>query len=291
MDLEKTHTLLMSQKAVYLNHMLIDTHTHLGHRSFDHTLEEVIARATAAGISHCIMPAVDLENSRKLLSLAAAHSQLHACVGIHPCDADSVPQQGPGADRSWIQQLRELACAPYVAALGEMGLDYYHPPVEGYSLADWRQQQSLVLQAQLDLAVELGFNVILHARDCHAELVQALRPYTGQLRAVFHCFTGSLEQAQEVIAMGHLVSFTGVVTFKKSETLQHTATHLPAGTFMVETDSPYLAPVPHRGKSCEPAFVADTARFIAALRGETLDQLATHTSATARQFFRGIPAE
>jgi TatD DNase family protein len=238
----------------------------------------------------CVMPATDLENTRKLIALAAQHLQLHACAGIHPCDVDGVPQVQPGADLSWYDQLRTLAQTPGIAAIGEIGLDYYHPPAEGYTLDAWRSQQALVLRLQMDLAVELGLNAILHARECHEELLAAVRPYSGKVHCVFHCFTGTLQQALEVVALGHLVSFTGVVTFKKSEQIQAAAAGLPRGSFMLETDSPYLAPVPHRGKGCEPAFVADTARFVAALRGETLAELAEHTSATARAFFRGLPA-
>jgi TatD DNase family protein len=271
--------------------MFIDSHVHLGHRNYDGQLATVLERAAAASILHCVMPATDVENTRKLLSLAAEYSQLHACAGIHPCDVDSVPRlssNAVAADLPWWQDLTKLAQTSGIAAIGEIGLDYYHAPAEGYTLAEWRTQQAEVLRHQLDLAVQLGLNAILHARECHAELVAAVRPYTGKLRCVFHCFTGTLEQAQQVVGMGHLVSFTGVVTFKNSAQIQAAAAGLPAGTFMLETDGPYLAPIPHRGKSCEPAFLADTARFVAQLRGESLESLAAHTTATAQGFFLGL---
>jgi TatD DNase family protein len=271
--------------------MLIDSHVHLGHRHYDGQLPTTLERAAAAGIHRCVMPATDLENTRKLLSLAAEYPQLRACAGIHPCDVDSVPVVGeevPAAELPWWRELESLAKSSGIAAIGEIGLDYYHAPAEGYTLEQWRAQQAAVLRYQLDLAVKLGLNAILHARECHAELVEAVRPYTGKLRCVFHCFTGSLEQALEVVALGHVVSFTGVVTFKKSELIQAAAAGLPTGAFMLETDGPYLAPVPHRGKSCEPAFLADTARFVAQLRGESLESLAVHTTATAEGFFRGL---
>jgi TatD DNase family protein len=265
--------------------MLIDTHAHLGHSQFQDDLAELLQRARAAGVMRCVMPAVDVANAQRLYELAALYPMLHACAGIHPCDVDQVPRDG---GQEWLDDLRLLAQREATAAVGEIGLDYYHPPQSGFTLEEWRAHQAYVLRCQLDLAAELGLNTILHARECHAELVEEVRAYSGRLRCVFHCFTGTLEQAQEVVAMGHLVSFTGVITYKKSEQIQLAAAGLPAGSFMLETDSPYLSPVPHRGRRCEPAFVGDTAQFIAKLRGESVQQLAEHTGAAARAFFRGI---
>jgi len=262
--------------------MLIDSHAHLDHRYFATELPDILVRAREAGVTEWVAPATDLESSRALAALAAVHPGLHACAGIHPCDSDSVM----GDD--WVGELRTLAAAPGIAAIGEIGLDYYHNPPEGLDGYQWKAHQARVLRHQLDVAVELGLNVILHARESQADLVEAVRPYTGRLRGVFHCFTGDETQAREVIELGHLVSFTGIVSFKNSPVIQATAKALPVGSFMLETDSPYLAPVPHRGKRCEPAYVADTARFVAALRGEPLEELAAHTTATARGFFRGL---
>lgn len=264
--------------------MLIDSHAHLDHRYLAPDLPEVLARARAAGVKEWVAPATDLDSSRALIALAVVHEGLHACAGIHPCDSDSVS----GQDLPWVDTLRTLARTPGIAAVGEIGLDYYHQPPEGFNWDTWKAHQKEVLRLQLDVAVELGLNVILHARESQADLVEAVRPYTGRLRGVFHCFTGDEAQAREVIELGHLVSFTGIVTFKNSPVIQATAKALPAGTFMLETDSPYLAPAPNRGKRCEPGFVADTARFVAELRGESLEALAAHTTATARGFFRGL---
>jgi TatD DNase family protein len=269
--------------------MLLDSHAHLGHRQFHSNLPDVLARAAAAGVSRCVMPATDLENSRELIQLAAQYPQLHACVGIHPCDVHTVPTlSAEELNPTWLGEMRSLAQTPGIAALGETGMDFYHPPEEGFTLEQWRTQQARVLKLHMLLGQELGLNVILHARECHAELVEEVRLFTGLVRCVFHCFTGTLEQALEVVAMGHLVSFTGVVTYKRSEQIQAAAAGLPAGSFMIETDSPFLAPVPHRGKTCEPAFSADTAKFIAQLRGESFEQLATHTNQAAQAFFRGL---
>jgi len=262
--------------------MLIDTHCHLDHRYFKEDLAEVLQRSREAGVAQWVAPATDIESTRDLQALARQHAGLHPCAGIHPCDSHSV------SGEAWIDELRTLAQAPNIAAIGEIGLDYYHQPPEGFDLGAWKAHQAHVLRLQLDLAVELGLNVILHARDSQDDLVAAVRPYTGKLRAVFHCFTGNEAQAREVIDLGHLVSFTGVTTFKNSPIIQATAKALPQEAFMFETDAPYLAPVPHRGKRCEPAFVADTARFIAALRGEDADELIAATTRTAREFFRGL---
>lgn len=265
--------------------MLFDTHTHLASRQFENDLPEVLARARTAGVTHFVAPAVDLESTRQLLKLAARESDVRLAAGIHPCDVDSV--QGD----AWIDELRELARQPGVAAIGEVGLDYYHAPPAGYSVESWKAWQARCLRLQLELAVELGLNVVLHNRDSWDDLVSQVRPFEGRLRAVFHCYTGTLEQARPLLEAGHLISFTGIVTFKNPGPAAETARTVPDGAYLLETDAPYLAPVPHRGRRCEPAFVADTARAVAALRGQSFEAVAQTTSATALQFFRGFSGE
>lgn len=262
--------------------MFFDTHTHLGSRQFDGDLQEVLTRARAAGVSQMLAPATDLENARKLLKIAESEPDVRVAAGIHPCDVDSVSGTG------WISELRELAQHERVAAIGEIGLDYFHVPPEGFDLPKWKAHQATCLIAQLDLAVELGLNVVLHNRESWDDLTSLLLPYTDRLRAVFHCFTGTLEQAKPLLAAGHLISFTGIVTFKNPGTAGETARSVPNGSFMLETDSPYLAPVPHRGKRCEPAFVADTARAVALMRGQSVEELAQVTSDSAKKFFKGF---
>lgn len=264
--------------------MWIDTHAHLGHLRFSSDLAEVIARAHEASVGSFVAPAVDLTNSRHLLALHEQFPVLHPAAGIHPCDVDTVST----SDFEWVEELAALAANPSVAAVGEIGLDFFHPPPEGFTPESWRTQQDRVLKAQLDLAAALGLNVIIHTRESHDAMLDVIRSYTGRLRAVFHCFTGNVVQARELIDLGHLVSFTGIVTFKNSPVIQATARALKAGEFMLETDSPYLAPIPHRGKRCEPAFVADTGRFIAALRESSPEALAQETSQTAADFFKGL---
>lgn len=262
--------------------MFFDTHTHLGSRQFDADLPAVLQRARAAGVSRMVAPAVDLENARKLLAIAEHEPDVRVAVGIHPCDVDTV------SGSAWIDELRQLAQHPKVCAIGEIGLDYFHAPPEGWTVENWRAHQAAVLHAQLELASELGLNVILHNRESWDDLTAQVLPFSGRLRGVFHCFTGTMEQAAPLLEHGHLISFTGIVSFKNAGVIAETAKQVPAGHFMLETDAPYLAPVPHRGKRCEPAYVADTARAIAALRGVPVEEIAENTTQTALGFFRGF---
>jgi TatD DNase family protein len=260
--------------------MLIDTHSHIASRQFDADREQVLARAWEAGVLYIVSPATDLDDCAALTSSCAQHTNLYMAAGIHPCDAHTVK----GDD--WVSELRKHASQPKVVAIGEIGLDYYHAPPEGFDLEAWRSHQAQVLRSQLEIAVELGLNVILHNRESWDDLVAAVAPFEGKLRAVFHCYTGTAEQAKPLLAAGHLVSFTGIVSFKNAALIQQTVRDLPEGSFMLETDSPYLAPVPHRGKRCEPAYVAETAKTIAALRGVSFGDIAESTGRTACNFFR-----
>jgi TatD DNase family protein len=171
-----------------------------------------------------------------------------------------------------------------------MGLDYFHPAPEGWTEEAYHARQAEVFSAQLELAAELGLNVVVHQRDkgdrCWPDILDLIGPFHGKLRAVFHCFTHNWEAAKPLIDQGHLISFTGITTFKSAVEMQQCATDATPGSFMVETDAPYLAPTPNRGKRCEPAYTADTAKFIADLRGMNLEQLAAETDATAESFFR-----
>ena len=195
-----------------------------------------------------------------------------------------------------------------MAAIGETGLDYHRLPSESEAQSSpaisalqadviedieasvmdgaYRNAQGDAFRMQLDLAAELGLNVVIHQRDAWDDTLNILKPYTGRLRGVFHCFGNQPDQAAEILAMNHLVSFTGIVTFKNSALAQETATSVPSGSFMVETDCPYLAPVPHRGQRCEPAHTRLVAEKVAALRNVSLPDLAAETTATAEAFFR-----
>lgn len=284
--------------------MLTDSHAHLDFPDFSSELDAVLARADAAGVKRIITIGTSLEGSRRALDLAERYAHVFAAVGVHPGNADEAPED-------FITPLRELAKHPKVVALGECGLDYHRLPssrmheaavatqaLGNETTADveasvldgaYKARQAEVFQQQLDLAVELGLNLVIHERDAWIDTLDLLAPYTGKLRGVFHCFGKSPEHAKEVLGRGHLVSFTGIITFKNAGPVKDTVAAIPAGAFMVETDCPYLAPVPYRGKRCEPAYVRNVAEEIARLRGCTLEQVAAETEATANNFFRFGP--
>jgi TatD DNase family protein len=284
--------------------VLTDTHAHLDFPEFEGQLDAVIARAREAGVHRIITIGIGRESCRKSIAIAEKYDHVFAVVGLHPCNV-----LDPGA-MDFLEELPALARHPKVVALGETGMDYHHLPsrelagrkeesvftalqagtAEGIQaeIADgaMKAAQAEAFKAQLDLAVELGRNVVIHQRDAWNDTLDLLRPYTGKLRAVFHCFGGTPEAAAELAAMGHLVSFTGIVTFKNAALVQETAQAVAPDGYMVETDCPYLAPVPFRGKTCEPAHVRLIAEKIAALRGVTLDQVAPDTERTAEAFFK-----
>ena len=259
--------------------MLIDTHAHLDYEEFAADFEGVLARARAAGVERIITIGTSSESSRGAVALAARYPMIYAVVGIHPTTVDEA-----GADDH--AGLRELASAPRVAAIGETGLDYHRLPDDPEQAAGVKARQAASFRQQLDLAADLGLNVVIHQRDAWEDTLAILRDYTGRLLGVFHCFGGTPAQAAEVLALGHLVSFTGIVTFKNGALVRETAAAVPTDRFMVETDCPYLAPVPFRGKRCEPAHTRETAVAVAQARGETLEALAAQTTANAERFFR-----
>ena len=234
--------------------MLIDTHAHLTFPELAAELEEVLARAAEAGVTRIITIGTSVESSRAAVALAEKHPAIFAAVGIHP---DSAVETSPG----FIEELRQLAQSPRVVAIGETGLDYFRRTPE--QIAEEKPIQAAVCRAQLDLAVELGLNVIIHERAAWDDTLALIQPYSGKLRAVFHCFGKTLAEAESVLALGHLVSFTGIVTFKNAAVVQDTAARVPSGALMVETDCPYLAPTPFRGKRCEPAHTRQTAEHVA----------------------------
>lgn len=264
--------------------MLIDTHAHLDYEDFAPDFDAVLQRARDAGVTRIMTIGTSVESSRRAVELATRHPMVHAVIGVHPTTVDE-------AQADAVALLRELAASPRVAAIGEAGLDYHHLPEDAAAAAAYQARQAGFFRAQLELAVELELNVVIHQRDAWEDTLAILRPYTGRLRGVFHCFGGTPEQAAEVISLGHLVSFTGIVTFKNAAVVRATAAAVPPDRFMVETDCPYLAPVPYRGKRCEPAHTRETALAVAQARGQTLEEVAARTSATAGCFFRlGVSA-
>lgn len=266
---------------------MIDTHAHLDSPQFADDLDAVLERAHASGVTRIISIGTGIESSRRVVALAEKYSSIYAAVGVHPTN---VAEEGC----NFIKELRTLACHPKVAALGEIGIDYYHKPSELSSEGEihWKQDQAEAFQYQLDLAVEIGLNVIIHVRDAKGshdaweETLRLLQPYSGKTRGVFHCFGGTAAQATEVISLGHLVSFTGIITFKNAPLVRETAAIVSSDSYMVETDCPYLAPVPYRGKRAEPAHTRLVAEKIAEVRGISLEEVARATTATAEKFFK-----
>ena len=211
--------------------MLIETHAHLDYPDFAHDLDDVIRRANEAGVTRIVTVGTSVESSRRAIELAEKHSAVFAAIGVHPTSVEE-------ADDDAITPLRELAKNPRVVAIGETGLDYHRLPSEKVAKEEqvqvmsalrtetdeeieaqirdgaYKSKQASLFQQQLDLAVELGLNVVIHQRDAWEDTLKIMRPYTGKLRGVFHCFGGSLDEANEVLDLDHLVSFTGIVTSK-----------------------------------------------------------------------------
>jgi TatD DNase family protein len=264
--------------------MLIDSHCHLAsHRFEENEAQALIGRALQTGVGRLVTLATSLGDVQANLRLAD-HPAVHACIGIHPCDVHHAPDDA-------VEQLAAFTGDPRICAIGETGLDYYHSTPDGWDAETFRARQLDFLRQHFELAASCGLKVVIHTRDRagHASFEDALGIYQEfhkRTRAVFHCFIGPWENARRVFDLGGLVSFGGVVTFKSAREARETALDCPAGSFMLETDAPYLAPEPHRGKRNEPAYVRDTAAFLAALREETLEELCDHTGSCAAEFFR-----
>jgi TatD DNase family protein len=285
--------------------MLIETHAHLDYPDFAGDFDDVLRRATEAGVTRIITIGTSVESSRRAVELADKYPNIFAVIGVHPT---YVEESGEDV----ITPLRELAKSSRVVAIGETGLDYHSLPSVELSKdrkttqvflkalqtstdeqmeaeihdGAYKSKQASLFEQQLDLAAELGLNVVIHQRDAWDDTLEIMKPFAGKVRGVFHCFGGSLEQANAVIDLDHLVSFTGIVTFKNGATVREAARQIPLWKFMVETDCPYLAPVPFRGKRCEPAHTRVVAETIASARGMTVEEVAEATTETAEKFFR-----
>src|SRR5881394_663071 len=283
--------------------MLIDTHTHLDFPDFANDLGDVLRRAEEVEVRRVITIGTSIESSRRAIELSENYPSVYAAIGVHPSHVEE-------AEDDVITPLRELAQNSRVVAIGETGLDYHRLPSETVAKEEqvqvmtalrsetdeeieaqirdgaYKSKQASLFQQQLDLAVELGLNVVVHQRDAQEDTMEVLRPYTDKVRSVFHCFGGSLDQANEVLDLDHLVSFTGILTFKNGVAVREVAAEIPLWNFMVETDCPYLAPVPFRGKRSEPAYTRIVAETVAAARGISLQEVAEATTETAEGFFQ-----
>lgn len=253
---------------------LIDSHCHLNYEGLVERQAEVLRNARERGVAGFLNISTRQREWNDIVGLAEQETDVWASVGVHPHEADNHPDLGAAV-------LVEAAAHPRVIAIGECGLDYF------YDKSDRAAQRSR-FEAHIDAARQTGLPLVVHTREAEDDTADILSAAVreGGVNGVLHCFTGSAQLARKGLDLGFYVSLSGIVTFKNAQDLQATAKWLPADQILVETDSPFLAPVPHRGQKCEPAFVADTASFVAQLRGEEPDQLAEITTANFFRLFK-----
>ncbi len=273
--------------------MLTDSHCHLASHKFP--AEEVpalIQRAKENGIHRLITLATSLKDLDENITLANTYPQIFAAIGIHPCDVHITPDRYL---EELKQRLTDASNKKNICAIGETGLDYFHPaPIEGgLSTEEYHARQRALLHQHFQLAAEHGKNIVIHTRDKESQqslddAVEIYKKYADQVHAVFHCFLGpwTLPQVQTILDLGGYLSYTGITTFKKAANTLQAAALTPADRIMVETDSPYLAPTPHRGKRNEPAYTLHTAQVIAKARGISIEELAAITEQNVNTFFK-----
>ena len=291
--------------------LFFDTHAHLDYPDYAQDLPEIIARAQAAGISKIISIGTSLASSERAIRLAEKYPGVYAAVGWHPTEALDAPIDLRPA-------LRELAKHPKVVAIGETGLDYHHLPSSNagrwgetpgepspktvatpgsrglsphppeFTAADdarYKEKQADIFRQQMEVAAELGLNCVIHQRTAWDDTIAQMKPFIGKTRGVFHCFGETVARMRQVFEIGSLVSFTGIVTFKNAQNVREAVAAAPLGQFMLETDCPYLAPVPYRGKRCEPAYVKEISEAVAQIKLCSLEELSAATCKTAADFF------
>ena len=249
----------------------IDTHCHIYMDKFEDDRLETIKRAVDNGVKKIICIGVDLPSSEKCLAIAESNSHVFATAGIHPHEAKDAPNR-------YLHELEQFYLHPKVVALGEIGLDFH------YNFSD-KKQQLKVYQEQLELAKSIDLPVVIHCRDSDAEILDGINT-TKNNNGVIHCFASTLEFSKDILATGFYLSFTGLITFVK--TLQEVVKETPLNKMMLETDAPYLAPVPHRGKRNEPLFVKDVAQYVATLKDLPLEEVVNQTTKTAHNFFKRL---
>jgi len=252
--------------------MLFDSHAHLHDEKFDADRGQVIQRALGNGVTGIINVGTCMASSAQAMALAEQYDSIYAAIGIHPHDAE-------GALETDYEQLAAWCKQDKVIAIGEIGLDYY------YDLSP-RDVQRAVFVRQIDVARQMNMPFIIHDRDAHGDIMDIIKSEAKGLCGVLHCFSGSLEMAKEAIKLGFYISIAGPVTFKNAAKLPEIVASVPLERLLVETDSPYLTPHPHRGKRNEPAYVRIVAEQVASLRGIELSALAEATSSNVRKLFR-----
>jgi len=259
--------------------MLVDSHCHLDFPDFSAELDAVVARARVAGIGRMVTISTRVKKLPQILAITEQFPEVFCSIGTHPHNAAEEPDVDAKA-------LVALARHPKIVAIGEAGLDYHYDNSP-------RDAQAKSFRQHIAAARETGLPLVIHSRDCDADMATILREESGKgaFPAVLHCFTGGRDLAFAAIDLGHHVSFTGILTFKRSEDLRAIAAALPADRIMVETDAPYLAPLPFRGKRNEPAYVVETAKVLAEVRGVPIDELARQTTENFFRLFSKVPRQ
>jgi TatD DNase family protein len=259
--------------------MLVDSHCHLDFPDFASELDAVVARAEAAGVGRIVTISTRVKKLAQVVAVAEKFPQVFCSVGTHPHNAQEEPDVDAAA-------LIAFSKHPKIVAIGEAGLDYHYDNSP-------RDLQETSFRQHIAAARETGLPLVIHSRDCDADMARILREESGKgaFPAVLHCFTGGRDLAFTAIELGHYVSFTGILTFKRSEDLRSVARELPADRILVETDAPYLAPLPHRGGRNEPAYVVETAKVLAQTRGTSLDDVTRDTTENFFRLFNKVPRQ
>lgn len=255
--------------------MFIDSHAHLDMEQFDSDRAGVIQRALSAHVRHVVTVGIDVTTSLKAISLAQTYPPVFAAVGIHPHNADA-------CDTKDLKRIESICTGEKVVAIGEIGLDFYRNFSSNYN-------QKERFTKQLDLALRCDLPVVVHAREAYEEVLEALSSFKeGSLTGVIHCFSGTLDLAEAFIQMGYFISIAGTVTFSNTSPVHEVVAGIPLNKMLLETDAPFLSPVPYRGRRNEPSRVIHTAQKVADIRGISLEEVAAQTSENTRRLF-GLP--
>jgi TatD DNase family protein len=256
--------------------MFVDSHCHLDFPEYAGHIPDILARMKEAQVSHAMCISVDMPDFPNVLALAESHPNLFATVGTHP-DYEDTPE--PTED-----QLVELSQHPKILAIGETGLDYYRMGDKTYEEMEWQRDR---FRTHIRAAIRVQKPLIIHTRSASEDTIRIMKEEgASQVAGVMHCFTESLEVAKASMEQGFYISFSGIVTFKSAKDLQETCKQIPLERMLIETDSPYLAPIPNRGKTNEPSWVAHVAQFIADLKGVSVEEVAKHTTNNFKTLFK-----
>ncbi len=256
--------------------MFVDSHCHLDFPEYAGQIPDILARMKEAQVNHAMCISVDMPDFPNVLALAESHPNLFATVGTHP-DYEDTPE--PTED-----QLVELAQHPKILAIGETGLDYYRMGDKTYEEMEWQRDR---FRTHIRAAIRVQKPLIIHTRSASEDTIRIMKEEgASQVAGVMHCFTESLEVAKASMEQGFYISFSGIVTFKSAKDLQETCKQIPLERMLIETDSPYLAPIPNRGKTNEPSWVAHVAQFIADLKGISVEEVAKHTTNNFKTLFK-----